>query len=116
MTISNETQTIEQQLGLIDESEEEVQEPRPIAELLKLNTFQGMSDEEITSLIKYCAEKTAKQTEEEVKMSVKESIYGQMYDEAKKRHERIRARQPHYAITNGAGEVVGYTNDTEETE
>lgn len=35
------------------ESETEVIEPRPVHELLTLDTYQGMSDEEIQSLIDY---------------------------------------------------------------
>lgn len=110
------TSSVEEQLGLVDANETVQEEPRPVIELLKLNTFQGMSDEEIKSLITYCADMTAKQTAQTAEFQIKESLYYSAYLEAKERYQEIRNRRPHYAITNDGGEIVGYTDDTEEEE
>lgn len=111
------TSSVEEQLGLVNISETvEEEEPRPVIELLKLNTFQGMTDEEIKSLINYCADMTAKQTVQTTEFQIKESFYYNVYKEARDRYQEIRNRRPHYAITNENGEITGYTDDTEEEE
>lgn len=43
-------------------------DPRPIEELLKLDTFQGMSDNEITSIIDYSVKRAASEAAHAVRL------------------------------------------------
>lgn len=48
--------------------EETPADPRPIEDLLKLDTFQGMSDPEITSIIDYSVQRAAKDAAHAVRL------------------------------------------------
>lgn len=53
----------------MEETTEDIQvDPRPIEDLLKLDTFQGMTDNEITSIIDYSVKRAAQDAAHAVRM------------------------------------------------
>ncbi len=116
--------TISDVLGLSEKStESEVETVRDIPELLKQSTFQDMNDSEIYALIDHLAEEKANVVlaeklaeSEDYKVNIRKSILYKRTAESLARFERLEKKHLHYAITGDMGEIVGYTDDTEEEE
>lgn len=74
-----------------DAKSDEPREPRHVQELLKLDSYQGMTDEEITSLMEYKAAIAAVQAKEQALQQANEQLHAELLQQASEAAERAQA-------------------------
>ena len=63
---------------------------RSIQQLLKLNTYQGMSDSEITSIVNYAVQQAATQAAEKVNQAVIQKGYDSLLTQAQSATDKLK--------------------------
>lgn len=63
---------------------------RSIQQLLKLNTYQGMSDSEITSIVNYAVQQAATQAAEKVNQAVIQKGYDSLLTQAQTVTDKLK--------------------------
>lgn len=74
-----------------DLATDETREPRHVQELLKLDSYQGMTDAEITSLMEYKAAIAAVQAKEQALQQANEQLHTELLQQASEAAERAQA-------------------------
>lgn len=68
----------------------EEKKDRSIQQLLKLNTYQGMSDLEITSIVNYAVQQAATQAAEKVNQAVIQKGYDSLLTQAQNATDKLK--------------------------
>lgn len=68
----------------------EEKKDRSIQQLLKLNTYQGMSDSEITSIVNYAVQQAATQAAEKVNQAVIQKGYDSLLTQAQSATDKLK--------------------------
>lgn len=69
---------------------DETKKDRSIQQLLKLNTYQGMSDSEITSIVNYAVQQAATQAAEKVNQAAIQKGYDSLLTQAKNATDKLK--------------------------
>lgn len=69
---------------------DEVKKDRSIQQLLKLNTYQGMSDSEITSIVNYAVQQAATQAAEKVNQATIQKGYDSLLTQAQNVTDKLK--------------------------
>ena len=68
----------------------EEKKDRSIQQLLKLNTYQGMSDSEITSIVNYAVQQAATQAAEKVNQAAIQKGYDSLLTQAQSATDKLK--------------------------
>ena len=69
---------------------DESKKDRSIQQLLKLNTYQGMSDSEITSIVNYAVQQAATQAAEKVNQAAIQKGYDSLLTQAQNATDKLK--------------------------
>jgi hypothetical protein len=69
---------------------DEEKKDRSIQQLLKLNTYQGMSDSEITSIVNYAVQQAATQAAEKVNQTAIQKGYDSLLTQAQNATDKLK--------------------------
>lgn len=69
---------------------DEVKKDRSIQQLLKLNTYQGMNDSEITSIVNYAVQQAATQAAEKVNQAAIQKGYDTLLTQAQSATDKLK--------------------------
>lgn len=69
---------------------DEIKKDRSIQQLLKLNTYQGMSDSEITSIVNYAVQQAATQAAEKVNQAAIQKGYDSLLMQAQNATDKLK--------------------------
>lgn len=71
-------------------SSKDEKKDRSIQQLLKLNTYQGMSDSEITSIVNYAVQQAATQAAEKVNQAAIQKGYDSLLSQAQTATDKLK--------------------------